>query len=100
MSPEAVEPVIKSGLMLCGDPEEVIGQLRIYEATGVDQVSFGVPGALSYDDTLELIETFGKHVIPEFDKDPVHSTTHFRRTAKPKFEPFNNPPPDIKTMYM
>ena len=74
--------------------------MRIYDATGVDQVSFGVPGALSYDDTLELIETFGKHVIPEFDKDPVHSTTHFRRTAKPKFEPFNNPPPDIKTMYM
>ncbi|MEO8692066.1 MAG: LLM class flavin-dependent oxidoreductase [Acidimicrobiales bacterium] len=99
MSPDAVEPVIKSGLMLCGDPEEVIGQLRIYEATGVDQVSFGVPGSLSYDDTLELIETFGKYVIPEFDKDPVHSTTHFRRTAKPKFEPFNNPPPDITTMY-
>ena len=99
MSPEAVEPVIKSGLMLCGDPEEVIGQLRIYEATGVDQVSFGFPGALNYDDTLELIETFGKHVIPEFDKDPVHSTTHFRRTATPKFEPFNNPPPEITTMY-
>jgi hypothetical protein len=59
-----------------------------------------LPGALSYDDTLEMIETFGKYVIPEFDKDPVHSTTYFRRSAKPKFEAFNNPPPDITTMYM
>ena len=24
---------------------------------------------------------------------------HFRRTATPKFEPFNNPPPEITTMY-
>ena len=26
-----------------------------------------------------MIETFGKHVIPEFDKDPVHLTDKFRR---------------------
>ena len=60
---------------------------------------FGVPGNLSYDDTLELIETFGSDVIPEFDQDPVHSTTHHRATARPKFPAFNSPPPDIRTAY-
>ena len=24
------------------------------------------------------METFGKHVLPQFDKDPVHSTTRQR----------------------
>ena len=55
---------------------------------------------IPHEKVLSSIEMFGKYVIPEFDKDPVHSTTHYRRTAKPKFEPFNAPPPDIKTMYM
>ena len=73
--------------MLCGNPEEVIEQLRAYEATGVDQVSFGFPATSSHEDALECIETFGKHVIPEFDKDPVHSTTHYRNTAvKPQLD--------------
>jgi hypothetical protein len=27
---------------------------------------------------LQSIETFGKHVLPKFDKDPVHSTTRGR----------------------
>ena len=26
----------------------------------------------------EAVETFGSHVLPQFDKDPVHSTTHQR----------------------
>jgi alkanesulfonate monooxygenase SsuD/methylene tetrahydromethanopterin reductase-like flavin-dependent oxidoreductase (luciferase family) len=96
---EAVDRAIDTGLMLCGSPEEVVEQLRIYERTGVDQVSFGVPQNLAHDDCLELIETFGKYVIPEFDKDPVHSTTRHRATAKPKFAPFNTPPVHIPTQY-
>ena len=39
------------------------------------------PGHLSHDDALECIEPFGKYVIPEFDKDPVHSTTRYRDSA-------------------
>jgi hypothetical protein len=30
------------------------------------------------DVAVEAVETFGKHVLPEFDKDPVHSTTRQR----------------------
>jgi len=96
---DLLDHVIDGGLMLCGNPEEVVEQLRIYEQTGVDQVVFGVPGNLSPDDTLEMIETFGQQVIPAFDKDRVHSTTHYRATAKPKFPAFNQPPPDIPTLY-
>jgi len=34
-------------------------------------------------------------VIPEFDRDPVHSTTRFRETAQPKWPAFNGPVPDV-----
>ena len=30
---------------------------------------------------LRSIETFGKHVLPKFDKDPMHSTTRQRQAA-------------------
>jgi len=34
-------------------------------------------------------------VIPEFDKDPVHSTTRYREAAERRFPDFVNPVPDI-----
>jgi alkanesulfonate monooxygenase SsuD/methylene tetrahydromethanopterin reductase-like flavin-dependent oxidoreductase (luciferase family) len=78
---EGVEFAISTGGMLCGNPEEVCEQLAAYERTGVDQVAFGFPNNLSHDDALECIELFGTRVIPEFDKDPVHSTTRYRDAA-------------------
>lgn len=30
---------------------------------------------------LRSIETFGKHVLPRFDTDPVHRTTRLREAA-------------------
>jgi hypothetical protein len=30
---------------------------------------------------LESIETFGRHVLPNFDRDPMHSTTRQREAA-------------------
>jgi alkanesulfonate monooxygenase SsuD/methylene tetrahydromethanopterin reductase-like flavin-dependent oxidoreductase (luciferase family) len=76
-----VDAAIAGGSLLCGNPEEVIEQLKAYERTGVDQVAFGVPNDLAHDEALECIELFGKHVIPAFDKDPVHSTTRYRKAA-------------------
>jgi alkanesulfonate monooxygenase SsuD/methylene tetrahydromethanopterin reductase-like flavin-dependent oxidoreductase (luciferase family) len=81
MDREGVERVINMGGLLCGTPEEVCEQLKAYEQTGVDQVSFGFPNHLSHDDAMECIELFGTKVIPEFDKDPVHSTTRYRDAA-------------------
>jgi hypothetical protein len=53
--------------------------MRIYEAIGADQVSFGsLSDDTPFDAAVESVETFGKFVLPEFDKDPVHSTTRQR----------------------
>ena len=76
---EQVNKAIEMGAIAVGTPEEAINTMRKYEAIGADQVSFG---SLS-DDTpfaaaIESVETFGKFVLPEFDKDPVHSTARQR----------------------
>jgi alkanesulfonate monooxygenase SsuD/methylene tetrahydromethanopterin reductase-like flavin-dependent oxidoreductase (luciferase family) len=78
-----VDAAIKAGALLCGNPEEVAEQIKAYEATGVDQVVFGLPNHLSKYEATECLELFGKHVIPEFDKDPKHSTTRYRESVKP-----------------
>ena len=79
---EQVNKAIEMGAIAVGTPEEAINTMRIYEAIGADQVSFG---ALSddtpFDAAVESVETFGKFVLPEFDKDPVHSTTRRPRGA-------------------
>jgi len=77
---EQVNKAIEMGAIAVGTPEEAINTMRKYEAIGADQVSFG---SLS-DDTpfaaaIESVETFGKFVLPEFDKDPVHSTARQRQ---------------------
>ena len=81
MDRDMVERAIDTGGMLCGTPEEVCEQLKAYEQTGVDQISFGFPNHLTHDEAMECIELFGTKVIPEFDKDPVHSTTRYRDSA-------------------
>ncbi len=93
LSPEVVDGAIAAGMMLVGNPDEVCEQLRAYEDTGVDQVVFGFPNDLSHEESLECIEVFGKSVIPEYDKDPVHSTTRYRQLAeKPDL---SYPPPPM-----
>ena len=81
MDEAAVDLAIEAGALLCGTPEEVCEQLRAYEKVGCDQLVFGFPHSFSKEESLECIELFGKEVIPEFDKDPVHSTTRYRAQA-------------------
>ena len=63
-------------------PEEIIEVVRMYEAIGVDQLIYA-PLTLTLDQkyVLESIETFGRQVLPKFDRDPVHSTTRQREAA-------------------
>ena len=62
-----------------GTPDEAINTMRVYEEIGADQVSFGVlSDDTPFDAAIESVETFGKYVLPEFDKDPVCSTTRQR----------------------
>ena len=74
-----VDELIAAKRIAVGTPDEAIATLETYRAIGADQVAFG----LMADDTpldaaIESVEVFGKHVLPEFDKDPVHSTTRQR----------------------
>jgi len=79
-TPDQVDEQIAKGLMAVGDPDEVTCAIRRYEATGADQVSFGMlSSSMSIETCQEAVETFGRHVLPTFDKDPEHSTTRQRR---------------------
>ncbi len=62
-----------------GDPDEISRTIQKFIDVGADQLTFSST-VCDYDmDVLrESYETFGKHVIPRFDTDPVHSTTRQR----------------------
>lgn len=94
---ELLDNLIAGGYLLCGTPEEVCEQVVRYQDVGCDQVVFGLPGeGMANDEIFEMLELFGDKVIPEFDKDPVHSTTRYRENAMPRFTTFNNPVPEIE----
>ena len=78
---EYVNRAIEARAVAVGTPDEAINTMRVYEEIGADQVSFGVlSDDTPFDAAIESVETFGKYVLPEFDKDPVCSTT--RRSAR------------------
>ena len=92
---EMLDMIIEAGYMLCGNPEEVSEQLQAYQSVGCDQVVFGLPvEGMQHEEVQEMLEIFGDQVIPEFDTDPVHSTTNYRAMAEPKYQTFNNELPD------
>jgi alkanesulfonate monooxygenase SsuD/methylene tetrahydromethanopterin reductase-like flavin-dependent oxidoreductase (luciferase family) len=93
-----LDEMLSLGFGLVGTPEEICEQLQPYVAAGVDQLGFGCPNDVSHEEALEMIETFGTHVIPEFDKDPEHLTDKFRRDAKPKHPMWNTEPPPLTTI--
>ena len=88
--PETIPPItadqldaaIAAGEMAIGTPDEVTKTVERYAGTGADQLSFGMLStSISLENCQEAVETFGKHVLPQFDKDPVHSTTKQRLAA-------------------
>ncbi|MFJ3880581.1 LLM class flavin-dependent oxidoreductase [Streptomyces sp. NPDC090077] len=78
---EIIELLIAEELLICGDPAEVRAQCKRWEQAGADQLSFGLPTGVSYEDTMTTIKLIGEHVIPHIDTDPVHRTTRFRQAA-------------------
>lgn len=78
---EIIELLIAEELLICGDPSEVRAQCKRWEEAGADQLSFGLPTGVSYEDTMTTIKLIGEHVIPHIDTDPVHRTTRFRQSA-------------------
>jgi alkanesulfonate monooxygenase SsuD/methylene tetrahydromethanopterin reductase-like flavin-dependent oxidoreductase (luciferase family) len=93
---EELDWAINEGYLLCGTPEEVLEQISKYQEVGTDQLVFGIPNeGFEHDEVLEMIELFGKHVIPEFDKDPEHRTAKMRATAQRKHPEFEKPLPEF-----
>lgn len=78
-TPEELKAGLAAGGRQVGAPEEIIPVIQMYEDLGVDQLIYA-PLTLTLDQqhVLRSIETFGKYVLPQFDKDPVHSTLRQR----------------------
>lgn len=92
---EMLDWAIDGGYMLCGTPEDVCEQLQAYQGVGCDQVVFGVPDeGFQHEEVLEMLEVFGNEVIPEYDRDPVHSTTRYRANATRRYPDFTHPVPE------
>ena len=76
---DQIEQAVERGLMAIGSPEEVDRCVARYESTGADQLVFGMLSTtMPVEVAVEAVETFGRHLIPAYDKDPVHSTTRQR----------------------
>jgi alkanesulfonate monooxygenase SsuD/methylene tetrahydromethanopterin reductase-like flavin-dependent oxidoreductase (luciferase family) len=81
-TPEQIDAAIAGGDTPYGTPDEVANAIQKYADAGVDQVVFGLlSSTMSRELATETIETFGKHVLPTFDRDPVHRTTRQREAA-------------------
>jgi alkanesulfonate monooxygenase SsuD/methylene tetrahydromethanopterin reductase-like flavin-dependent oxidoreductase (luciferase family) len=93
---ESLDALIEGGWILCGEPDEVAEQVAKYQTVGCDQLVFGLPSdSMAEDEVYEMLELFGSKVIPQFDTDPVHSTTRYRQKAVRKYPDFTFPIPDI-----
>jgi alkanesulfonate monooxygenase SsuD/methylene tetrahydromethanopterin reductase-like flavin-dependent oxidoreductase (luciferase family) len=78
---EQIDAAIAEGAPY-GTPDEVTRAISKYEDAGADQVVFGLlSSTLDREVACETIETFGRHVLPQFDTDPVHRTTRLRKNA-------------------
>ncbi len=85
MDPATLDLAIDAGQIAIGSPEEVNKAIETYTKTGADQISFGMLStSMEIDVCHEAVETFGKHILKTFDKDPVHSTTRQREAAAKK----------------
>jgi alkanesulfonate monooxygenase SsuD/methylene tetrahydromethanopterin reductase-like flavin-dependent oxidoreductase (luciferase family) len=78
-TPEVLDYMVSTGIGAIGSPEECIKVTQKYADIGADQLTFGMLSTtMPVEVAIEAVETFGRYVIPEFDKDPVHSTTRQR----------------------
>jgi alkanesulfonate monooxygenase SsuD/methylene tetrahydromethanopterin reductase-like flavin-dependent oxidoreductase (luciferase family) len=81
-SPEGVEKITEGGFAIIGDPDDCAKALRRWEEIGVDQLTFSpTTNTLPTEVVAASMELFGREVIPQFDTDPVHSTTRYREAA-------------------
>jgi alkanesulfonate monooxygenase SsuD/methylene tetrahydromethanopterin reductase-like flavin-dependent oxidoreductase (luciferase family) len=80
LTEEMLDAFIGLGAAIVGDPDDVIAQVKAWEATGADQLLM-LRGVKTKEETLRMIKLMGDYVIPKFDLDPEHRTTRQRREA-------------------
>jgi alkanesulfonate monooxygenase SsuD/methylene tetrahydromethanopterin reductase-like flavin-dependent oxidoreductase (luciferase family) len=79
---EEMDARIAQGLVAVGTPDECTKNIQRYADIGADQLTFGMlSSTMPIETCVEAIETFGRHVLPTFDTDPVHRTTRHREAA-------------------
>jgi alkanesulfonate monooxygenase SsuD/methylene tetrahydromethanopterin reductase-like flavin-dependent oxidoreductase (luciferase family) len=76
----AIDGLIQIGAAQVGDPDDVLEQVKRWEATGCDNFMV-MRGTKTKEQCLDMIRLMGEHIIPKLDKDPVHRTTRFRTEA-------------------
>jgi len=63
------ETLAERGVIVAGDPENLLKAIRIHESHGVDQLQFLMATeTIAHDKVMSSIELIGKHVIPELKK--------------------------------
>jgi alkanesulfonate monooxygenase SsuD/methylene tetrahydromethanopterin reductase-like flavin-dependent oxidoreductase (luciferase family) len=81
-TPEGVEQMAADGLCIIGDPDDCARGVQRWADVGFDQITFSpTTNTLETDVVVASMELFGREVIPQFDKDPVHSTARYREAA-------------------
>jgi alkanesulfonate monooxygenase SsuD/methylene tetrahydromethanopterin reductase-like flavin-dependent oxidoreductase (luciferase family) len=81
-TPADIDERIGAHVAMYGTPDEVARTAQAYADAGVDQVVFGLlSSTITRDLAIEAVETFGAHVLPEFDRDQVHRTIRQREVT-------------------
>jgi alkanesulfonate monooxygenase SsuD/methylene tetrahydromethanopterin reductase-like flavin-dependent oxidoreductase (luciferase family) len=87
-TPAELEERIGAGLVCSGTPEEVSRAVKGYADIGADQLVFGqLSTTMPIEVAIESVETFGNHVLPQYDKDPIHNTQKQREAYVKKHGP-------------
>lgn len=59
--------LLDGGMILCGTPDELVEQIKRYEAVGATQMLLGTAiGDIEHEDVLRSIDLMGREVIPHF----------------------------------
>jgi alkanesulfonate monooxygenase SsuD/methylene tetrahydromethanopterin reductase-like flavin-dependent oxidoreductase (luciferase family) len=79
---EQLKKSVEAGQVVIGDPDDCAKAIQKWVDIGADQLCFSpTTNNLPTEVVTESMQLFGKEVIPQFDKDPVHSTTRQREAA-------------------
>ncbi len=84
-TPEQVEQLSADGFVVIGDPDDCARSVQNWVDMGFDQLTFSpTTNTLPTEVVVASMELFGREVVPQFDTDPEHSTTRYRREAAAK----------------